>query len=248
MFADDPVTRIVSVPADEWTIAAMPKGGWDAALTGRWWARLIILLAGALVVAPAWLAGRLLEERRAHFNRLAERESELERLSRRLELALDASKVGVWDFNIDTQRAGLGRPDERALRLSARRRRRADTGTGETGSTRPTSNAPSRTLKRRSAASGRYNRSIRLNLGDGRTRVIRAIGKVYIAPDLSRQMVGVNWDVTADVKLTEDLTHSMALTRGAQRRARSRARRHRTQLAARLSHPPAQPHVPRARA
>jgi sensor domain CHASE-containing protein len=56
-----------------WTIAATPKGGWDAALTGHWWARLIILFAGALVVAPAWLAGRLVEERRVHFDRLPER-------------------------------------------------------------------------------------------------------------------------------------------------------------------------------
>ena len=56
-----------------------------------------------MIVIPAWLAGRLVEERRDHFSSLRDRERELERLSRRLELALDASKVGVWDFNIDTQ-------------------------------------------------------------------------------------------------------------------------------------------------
>ena len=211
VFDDNPVTRFVSVPSGLWTIAATPKGGWDAALTGRWWARLIILFAGALVVAPAWLAGRLVEERRVHFNRLAEREVELERLSRRLELALDASKVGVWDFNIDTQELVWddrmnelynypldgGLRDYRHWRDEPRPRR--------------TSNAPSRTLKRH-AEKGRYESQYRLNLGDGRTRVIRAIGKVYVAPDLSSQIVGVNWDVTADVKLTEDLTRSKALT------------------------------------
>ena len=42
--------------------------------------------------------------------------------------------------------------------------------------------------------------------------MIRAIGQLYVASDLSRQMVGVNWDVTADVKLTEDLTRSKVLT------------------------------------
>ena len=42
--------------------------------------------------------------------------------------------------------------------------------------------------------------------------MIRAIGQLYVSSDLSRQMVGVNWDVTADVKLTEDLTRSKALT------------------------------------
>ena len=127
-------------------------------MTGRWWARLIILFAGALVVAPAWLAGRLVEERRAHFNRLAEREVELERLSRRLELALDASKVGVWDFNIDTQELVW---DDRMNELYnyPLDGGSAITGTGETNSTRRTSNAPSRTLKRHGKR-GATNRSI----------------------------------------------------------------------------------------
>ena len=61
VFQDNPVTRFVSVPSGLWTIAATPKGGWDSALSGRWWARLIILFAAAVVVAPAWLAGRLVE-------------------------------------------------------------------------------------------------------------------------------------------------------------------------------------------
>ena len=45
---------------------------------------------------------RLIGERQRNINELRDREAELERLSRRLGLALDASKVGVWDFNIDT--------------------------------------------------------------------------------------------------------------------------------------------------
>ena len=125
-----------SVPSGSWRIAATPKGGWDAAPSNRWMLRLGILAAGLMIVIPAWLVGRLVEERRDHFSSLRDREGELERLSRRLELALDASKVGVWDFNIDTRRARLGRPHERALQLPARRRRSANTGIGATGSTR----------------------------------------------------------------------------------------------------------------
>jgi diguanylate cyclase (GGDEF)-like protein len=210
VFDDHPVTRFVNVPAGAWTIAATPKGGWDAVSTGRWWARLIILLAGALVVAPAWLAGRLVQERRFHFNRLADRESELERLSRRLGLALDASKVGVWDFNIDTQELVwddrmnelYNYPRDGGARAYQHWRDRIDDADVE------------RAIADFETAwkTGRYESQYRLNLGDGRTRVVRAIGKVYVAPDLSRQMVGVNWDVTADVKLTEDLTHSKAQT------------------------------------
>ena len=210
LFDDHPVVRFVNVPSGVWTIAATPKGGWDAALTGRWWARLIILIAGVLVVAPAWLAGRLVEERRVHINHLAERESELERLSRRLGLALDASKVGVWDFNIDTQELVW---DDRMNELY---NYPADGGVREYHHWR--SRLDEADVERAVAdfekgwKEGRYELQYRLDLDDGRTRIIRAIGKVYIAPDLSAHMVGVNWDVTADVKLTEDLTHSKALT------------------------------------
>ncbi len=210
VFDNNPVTRFVSVPSGLWTIAATPKGGWDAALTGRWWARLIILFAGALVVAPAWLAGRLVEERRVHFNRLAEREVELERLSRRLELALDASKVGVWDFNIDTQELVW---DDRMNELynypldgGPREYRHWRDRLDEADVERAIADFETAWEK------GRYESQYRLNLGDGRTRVVRAIGQLYVASDLSRQMVGVNWDVTADVRLTEDLTRSKALT------------------------------------
>jgi len=211
VFDGHPVTRFVSVPSGVWTIAATPKGGWDAVLAGRWWARLVILLAAAVVVAPAWLAGRLVEERRAHFDRLADREGELERLSRRLGLALDASKVGVWQFNVDTgelvwddrMNQLYNYPCDGGARTYAHWRDRLDPSDSERAIADYDAAIRSR---------GRYESQYRLDLGDGRKRVIRAIGQLYVSPDLSRQIVGVNWDVTADVKLTEDLTHSKALT------------------------------------
>jgi len=211
VFNDNPVTRFVDLPSGVWTIAAIPKGGWDATLSGQWWTRLVIALAGILVVAPAWLAGRLVEERRAHFDRLADRERQLEQLSRRLELALDASKVGVWDFNIDTQELVW---DDRMNELYGYP---TDAGPREYRHWRDRLDA---TVAARAIAEfetairvrGRYESRYRLDLGDGRHRVIRAIGQFYTTPDLSRHMVGVNWDVTVDVRLTDDLTRSKALT------------------------------------
>jgi len=211
VFDDNPVTRFVSVPSGQWTIAATPKGGWEAALAGHWRIRLIIILAAAMVVAPTWLAGRLVEERRAHFNRLAEREVELERLSRRLGLALDASKVGVWQFNVDTgelvwddrMNQLYNYPCDGGARTYAHWRDRLDPGDAERAIA---------DFQGAIRARGRYESQYRLDLADGRQRVVRAIGQLYISSDLSRQMVGVNWDITADVKLTEDLTRSKALT------------------------------------
>ncbi len=208
--ADAPVVTDVNVPSGSWRIAATPKGGWDAAPSNRWYLRLGILAAGLMIVIPAWLAGRLIEERRDHFLSLRDREKELERLSRRLELALDASKVGVWDFNIDTQELVwddrmnelYNYPLDGGVRERRHWRDRIDEADVE------------RAVAEFEAACkvGRYESQYRLNLGDGRTRVVRAIGKVYVSPDSGSQIVGVNWDATSDVALTDDLTRSKALT------------------------------------
>ena len=207
---DRPVVTDVSVPSGSWRIAATPRGGWDAEPSNRWILRLGILAASLLIVVPAWLAGRLVEERRDHFSNLRDRERELERLSRRLELALDASKVGVWDFNIDTQELVW---DDRMNELynypldgGVREYRHWLDRLDETDVARAIADFETAWAK------GRYESQYRLNLGDGRTRVIKAIGKVYALPDKTSQIVGVNWDVTADVALTEDLTRSKALT------------------------------------
>jgi diguanylate cyclase (GGDEF)-like protein len=207
----DPVGMSVSVPSGAWQLEAIPKGGWEAALARRWWTRLAILLGGAMIVAPAWLAGRLAKERRDNFDQLTERERELQQLSRRLELALDASQVGVWDFNIDKHELVW---DDRMNELydypcdGTKReyhdwRARLD----ESDCARAIEDFETAIRTR-----GQYKSQYRIALGDGRTRVIRAIGRVYIAPDGAMRIVGVNWDVTADVALNDDLIRSTALT------------------------------------
>ncbi len=57
-------------------------------------------LAAALILVPIVLLGRLNEERRRRMIEQRRREAELSRLSRRLELALATSQVGVWEMNI----------------------------------------------------------------------------------------------------------------------------------------------------
>jgi diguanylate cyclase (GGDEF)-like protein len=211
VFDDHPATRAVSVPSGVWTIAATPKGGWGAALNGRWWARLIILLAGALIVAPAWLAGRLIEERRDHYADLRRREGELERLSQRLELALDASKVTVWEYNVDSDELVW---DDRLTELH-NYPHSSDVHHFEEWRASLDPEDAERAVNDLMTAirgRGRYESQYRIRLKDGRTRVVRGIGKVCSTPDGASKLVGVALDVTADVALTEALTRSKALT------------------------------------
>jgi diguanylate cyclase (GGDEF)-like protein len=209
--SDRPVTADVTLPSGSWQIAATPKGGWDARPLNGWILRLVILAAGLLVVIPTWLIGRLVGERRDHSAKLRDRESELERLSRRLELALDTSKVGVWEMNIktgelvwdDRMNELYGYPLDKGVRTYAHWRDRLDPKDLERAA---------QDFETAMRTKGRYESQFRVNLGDGQTRVIRTIGSVYVASDSSSKILGVNWDVTADVALTEDLKRSKALT------------------------------------
>ena len=59
---------------------------------------------------------------------------------------------------------------------------------------------------------GRYESQFRIRLDEGRSRVVRAMGRAYVSSNGSTKVIGVAWDVTSDVALTEDLQRSKALT------------------------------------
>ena len=96
----DPVTAEVVLPSGSWHIAAVPKGGWDQ------------------TPPNAWISARYADRRRAdpgpdlHDRAPDRREAEEYRdspqrvaarqLSQRLELALDASHIGVWEHDPET--------------------------------------------------------------------------------------------------------------------------------------------------
>ena len=208
---DNPVIAEVAVPSGTWRIAAIPKGGWNAAAPDRWLLRLGILAAALLVAAPTWLLGRLFVERRDHYAALRKREGELERLSQRLELALDASKVGVLEYSIDSDELVW---DDRMTDLHSYP---YDGGVRHFRDWRECLDPEDaeRAVNELMTAihrGGRYESQFKLKLRDGRTRVVRAIGKVCAAPDGTSKLVGVVWDVSADVALTEALKRSKAVT------------------------------------
>jgi len=204
---DHPIAVDVNFPSGSWRITATPKGGWAAHAPNQWPLRVAIVVCGFIVVFPTWLIGRLFQERRGHFAKLKERERELERLSRRLELALDTSKVGVWELDLKTNELVwddrmnelYGYPLDNGVRTYEHWRKRLD---------------PAEAARAESdfngaiEAKGRYNSQFKIILDDGRTRVIRTIGSVYVRPDSSCVILGVNWDVTADVALTKALTQA----------------------------------------
>ena len=148
---------------------------------------------------------RLVEERQQKITELRDREAELERLSRRLGLALDASKVGVWDFNLETDvLVWDDRMDELYGYPPAGRRaqlRRL---------ARPAAPGRSRPRRGRVPRGDRGHRPLRLRLPAGAARRRACATSARSArstarPTAARKIVGVNWDVTADVLRSEEL-------------------------------------------
>jgi sensor domain CHASE-containing protein len=57
IFDEDPVLSRVTLPAGSWRLAAIPRGGWEAAPSNAWQFRFFLLLAGLLIILPISIAG-----------------------------------------------------------------------------------------------------------------------------------------------------------------------------------------------
>ena len=200
VLAAEPVTVPVPLPSRGWTLAAAPPDGWSPP-PGLWRDRVLFALAALLLALPILGTGPLLRLRRRQRALIGAREAELSRLSWRLEFALAASKIGVWDVDLETDRLIW---DDRAKALFG------------FAATRPTASSARPTGRRRCipriaaralaeadeavADGGRFVAEYRIVRPDGEVRHIRDMAAVYVATDGARRLVGLVWDVTADVE------------------------------------------------
>ena len=206
----DPVTALVLLPSGSWEISAMPKGGWSAAQSNSWLLRALMVVAGALILLPIGITGRLVGERQQHFRELKARESELERLSRRLTLALDTSKVGVWEMNMVK---GTQIWDDRINQMYGLP---ADGGERTYGDWQNVLHPEDLTRAEadfaRGVNAGNFETQFRIRQPNGDICHVRSIGRRYTGNDGDVRVLGINWDVTADVTLNEELRRATQLT------------------------------------
>jgi len=202
VLGQDPVTATVELPHGSWQIAAIPAGGWGGMPDNVWMVRGTIAVGGLLVVLPVLVMGQLLTERVR--NRLR-----LRVMSRRLELALRASQIGVWELD----------PQADELYWDRRMRNLYDappTGplTYDIWESRLHPEDRERAIAdfRASLEKVRpYHSNYRLLLANGTVRHVRAMGSVYLGDDGHKRIVGVNWDATADVNKSEQLHRAKLL-------------------------------------
>ncbi|MCR9137366.1 MAG: EAL domain-containing protein [Alphaproteobacteria bacterium] len=206
VLASSPVTAEVALPNGSWLLAAVPKNGWNQPSAAVWWQRLLIIIAGILVLLPIAIAERLSEQRKTSMRDLRIREEHLQRLSRRLELALDASNVGVWELNLETDELVW---DDRMRELYDLPPDIETPNVDVWSSTLHPDDAQ-RALDEFDEAlqsRGQYQSNFRVILRNGDIRHIRAKAAVHNVGNAPR-IIGLNWDVTADVKLHDALTQA----------------------------------------
>ncbi|MFC3705162.1 EAL domain-containing protein [Devosia honganensis] len=205
-----PVLADVVLPAGTWQIAAVPKAGWAPDAAAIWALRGMILAAGMLVLLPIVVTARMMAERHDHIREMGRREGQLARLTRRLNLALEVSRIGVWELNLTT---GSENWDERTNELYGLPNDGGPRGHENwLAAVHPEDRERAEAEFRSAIGEGRYESQYRILLPDGKLRHVRSVGALFSEPGQADKIVGVNWDVTPDVMLNEDLRSAKRLT------------------------------------
>lgn len=139
----------------------------------------------------------------------ARSEQEFQNLGRRLELALDASKIGVWEHDLQTDEL---RWDAQMHRLYGTSQQR-DTVSSVlwTRAIHPDDiDRANRDFEDAIKRRGEYSSDFRIILPNGEIRHLRSRAH-YFSQGGHDSFIGAEWDVTADVLLNRELVHQRAI-------------------------------------
>lgn len=213
----DPVIMTIDIGHEVWTMSATPLRGWKQPSADLNLSRGRLALLAIIIVVPTFWVGYLMKDRHRHIAALQDREDRLEAVSQRLQLALDASRVGVWEYDTETG----------SLTWDARMRALYDVaevkpvyGYEDWRSAVHADDIEEaeRHLKESIDTDMPYLAAFRVVRRDGTIRHIRAHGVIYRAASGAKRVVGANWDVTEDNSLQEELLQAK-LVAEAQNRA-----------------------------
>jgi diguanylate cyclase (GGDEF)-like protein len=205
-----PVLATVTLPSGTWQIAAVPKNGWHSGALSQWLMRALIVLAGCLIMLPFIIASRMIGQRHAYIAQLSAREAELTEQTQRLNLALETSKVGLWELDLTTGEEVWDARTNEIYGMTAISGGRTHEHWQKV--VHPEDQARAEAEFRQSIRNGRYESDYRVICPDGSLRHVRSIAVLYDGAGMDGRVMGINWDVTADVALSDDLRRAKALT------------------------------------
>lgn len=209
LFRAAPVKRRLELAGGVWELAAMPVGGWKQLPENSSFIQMAIVAAVTVVVIPILLAGGLVNERQRNIAKLKAREGEVMTLSHRLNLALDASKIGIWEIDVESQQRSW---DDRMFHLHGLEAHVDEPTYDEWRATvHPDDIGIAANALFRSLDDGlEYRSQYRVLLPDGTMRHIRNVGSSYRGADGRAKVTGISWDVSDDVARNERLSAAKA--------------------------------------
>ncbi len=137
-------------------------------------------------------------------------EEEFQDLLRRLELALEASQIGVWQHNVNDQEL-LWDPQMHRLYGTGRRSARVASDVWMNALHPEDLDRAISDFQIALEGKGFYNSQFRIILPSGEVRHLRSRAHYYEDADGSPSFIGAEWDVTADVLLNRELASQKAI-------------------------------------
>lgn len=204
ILSSDPVHMTVNFGFENWEIFGIPKQGWDETSAPNWSFQLLFVFFGLLTLVPMIWIGKLMADRQAHFKAIQKREDQLTKLSRRLELALNTSKIGIWEYNVIE---GTLNWDKRMRDLYFVQSDKVMYRFGDwKRMVHPDDvDKAMRDLNYAIETDTECRTDFRIYSPQGQIRHIRAIGNAFTNAEGQKVFLGVNWDVTADTLMQEQL-------------------------------------------
>jgi diguanylate cyclase (GGDEF)-like protein/PAS domain S-box-containing protein len=135
-------------------------------------------------------------------------EAQLEEISRRLRLALDVSKVGVFEANLDT---GSITRDKQLLSIYGLDPQLPGISAFEERLHPQDRDAALARVAAGVASTVPFMNAFRIIRPDGEIRHIRSSSVTFTDNEGAHKLIGANWDVTEDVTLREDLERARQL-------------------------------------
>ncbi|QEE43259.1 EAL domain-containing protein (plasmid) [Rhizobium sp. WL3] len=217
-----PVVMSIAIGHDVWTMSASPLKGWQQTPDDLGPFRGGLALLAIVIVVPMFWVGFLMKDRHRRILVLQDREDRLEAASHRLQLAMDASQVGVWEYDCKTMELSW---DARMRQLYDIAPEQAICRYEDWRDTLHPADLESaeQDFANSIEAQESYTTAFRIVARDGTIRHIRAHGMAYHASSGAKRIVGANWDVTEDVRLKNELLEAK-LTAEAQNKALEEAR------------------------
>jgi diguanylate cyclase (GGDEF)-like protein len=219
-----PVINTIDLGYETWTLAATPKGGWGGSRPNQLASRFYSLVIALFVVGPFLWVGYLMKQRQVNILALGEREDELETLSHRLQLALEASRIGVWEFNDSTGELNW---DSRMREIySIDPAKPACSYEDWQRALHPEDLQEAEEIFARALADEtKYVTEFRIVAPTGSVRHVRAFGLTYRDSSGVKRIVGANANVTDDVRMQEELRFAHAQAEVQNRRLEEARRR-----------------------